>query len=975
MQAICYAMCFVYLYTDVNQNYEIVGQSEPEGHDYQRWDGPGMGSMVLSTVAGAQNIAVIQSPDASPIQETAYREFSRLTALIMGRAPLQVKENVLDHVRERTTDIVLIGDSALSKQIMRDNNISLDPITGSDGYLIRSVELDGKNYLLILGERAVAALYGVYEYFERFCDVGYFPEGDRILKKEKLPLEKLDIVDRPRFAHRVQHLESRAVNLVQSSYYWNLDQYRHAIDWMAKNKFNMELPMNKRGFATNPSNEANDGAFRYVALERYAMERGFRYLLYHPFDVYPNGEHPDMLLPKEFNRQEDREKYGFHDSVDYYYSSGEGGVMEERIKNALVVHAKDPEAKVFQDMWDLTGLSPTDFANKLPDYVSVGELMVFREPAHIEANYYGGKEWFMVWIPSLFWGETLGGDLKRIVRIMREVAEDPKARKCDGFWPMSEGQYYWNHRLYGFASARLAWNPADWTLDRLIKRYVELRYDLPFRVPMTRAMNQLVEWMANHDPARPMHMQAPRMYSSVGGWAYSENLADYADNPDLRHVLDTGLTLAEQLENDPFFESDLTEIARTYYTQIWASNFLELRRAGREAANAVRGNRSYVTHGLDNVLFDVDFDRKQDESPKFKLKGPWRVENNVLTSDNDSNQYQPKKEEIADGITRLEPQALHPQLIVVDPNSNNYALSIQFQPKQEHGTIVFFVRGNNPQEAITVKFNYGDGQVVVHANGFGDHPQELKQQSFGVYTLSDATWHQAVIQATGSLVKLYIDNELIVNFDHQERRGYIPIELQEKKWDQGGFGIEVHGPGIAIKQLKAWTINPEPPSLLAVTIEDQDKFEEASLRAQKHARLCDTIFEAMNNLLATRPEFSVEKFIRPEYRAIDPEGWLSFSTSVRSNGFLRAYNRTESFEVNERVYRREAQAFSSRVLEQIKSKSTEQVAIGDPKFCQGIHQIWREWVIDPVPSRSKFKGSTTKAVLLGLASIDNLDQN
>ena len=139
----------------------------------------------------------------------------------------------------------MIGPSALSNQIMRDNNISLDPVTGSDGYLIRSVELDGKNYLLILGERAIAALYGVYEYFERFCDVGYFPEGDHIIHKEKLPLAKLDIVDRPRFDHRVQHLESRAVNLVQSSYYWTLDQYRHTIDWMVKNKFNMELPMNK----------------------------------------------------------------------------------------------------------------------------------------------------------------------------------------------------------------------------------------------------------------------------------------------------------------------------------------------------------------------------------------------------------------------------------------------------------------------------------------------------------------------------------------------------------------------------------------------------------------------------------------------------------------------------------------------------------------------------------------------------------
>ena len=217
-------LCVLFLYTDVNQNYEIVGQSEPEGHGYQRWDGPGMGSMIISTVAGAQNIAVIQSPDASPIQETALREFSRLTALIMGRAPLQVKENLLDHIRERVTDIVLIGPSALSNQIMQANNISLDPVTGSDGYLIRSVELDGKNYLLILGERAVVALYGVYEYFERFCDVGCFPEGDHIIHKERLPLTKLDVVDRPRFAYRVQHLESRAVNLVQSSYYWTLDQ-------------------------------------------------------------------------------------------------------------------------------------------------------------------------------------------------------------------------------------------------------------------------------------------------------------------------------------------------------------------------------------------------------------------------------------------------------------------------------------------------------------------------------------------------------------------------------------------------------------------------------------------------------------------------------------------------------------------------------------------------------------------------------
>lgn len=71
----------------------------------------------------------------------------------------------------------------------------------------------------------------------------------------------------------------------------------------------------------------------------------------------------------------------------------------------------------------------------------------------------------------------------------------------------------------------------------------------------------------------------------------------------------------------------------------------------------------------------------------------------------------------------MEPKVHHPQLIVADPGNNNYALLIQFQPKQEQGTIVFFVRGNSPQEAITVEFNYGDGQVTVHGNGFGDRPR------------------------------------------------------------------------------------------------------------------------------------------------------------------------------------------------------------------------------------------------------------
>ena len=930
---------------------------------------PGAFPMLLSTVPGAQNIVVIDNKGSKPVEKIAGREFSRLAALAMGRAPLRLEDSLLSQVLDRVTDVVLIGQSGLSDQIVREAGIRFDAVAGTDGSLIRSVEKDGKNYLIIRGEQYVGALYGVYEYFERFCDVGFFPEGDHVSPRDRLPLSDLNVVDRPRFAHRAQHIESRQVNSVMSTYYWTLDEYRNIIDWMVKNKCNMGLPLNSRGPMTNPTSHPNDATFRYVTIERYGLERGYRYLLWHPFDVpsYVNGEHPDMILPKEFNRQADRERYGFADPVDYYYSSGEGGPMEVRIKNAQIVHARDPAARVFQDMWDLTGLSANDFVNKLPEYVAVGELMVFREPAHIAADYYGGREWFLVWFPSLFWGETLGGDIGRIVRIVRDVVQDPKSHKCNGLWPVSEGQYYYNHGFAGFVGQRLAWNAADWPLERLVRRYVELRYEESHRAPLVDAMERLVAWMAHHIPCRPMHMNAPRMYSAVGGWAYSEKLEDYEDNPDLRGVLNTWSQLARELDGNIFFESDLVEIARTYYTQLWAKHFLELRRAGRDAASAVRGKRSFVTYGKKSELFDIDFGQTDNKPAAIELVGNWAIEDGTLVSKSGGKAADIQVTKVADGILRTRPKAPHSQLIAGTAESSDYALRLQFRPQSKDGKLVFFVRGETPEEAITVSFNYGAGEVVVHGSG-----RELIQQCFGVHRLSgEKDRHDAVVRAAGDSVKFYVDGELVVDYHHNQLWDRRPAEFRNKRWNRGRFGVEVRGPGIAIQRASAWTVDAESKVPVA-DVEDPAGLKNAANRARKHARVCDTIFSAMNNLLATRPEFSVANYISAEQRAIDPVAWYHFATAIRSDQFLRAYNRNESYEVNELVYRREGKLLADRVLEQIDRKSTEPVGIGDYAFCQGMDSIWKEWVKQPIPQGPKFSGSTTRAIVEGLGRVDQV---
>ena len=219
-------------------------------------------------------------------------------------------------------------------------------------------------------------------------------------------------------------------------------------------------------------------------------------------------------------------------------------------------------------------------------------------------------------------------------------------------------------------------------------------------------MERLVTWMASHSPCRPMHMNAPRMYSAVGGWAYSEELEDYEDNSFLRGVLDTWLKFAKQLDGDRFYESDLVEIARTYYTQLWAEHFLELRRAGRDAASAVRGERSFATHGKETELFDVNFGQTSNKPAAIELVGNWTVEDGALVSKSGGVAADIQVTKVADGIKRSRPRAPHSQIVGGAAESRDYAFLVKFRPQDKDGKLVFFVRGEKPEEAVTVSFKH-----------------------------------------------------------------------------------------------------------------------------------------------------------------------------------------------------------------------------------------------------------------------------
>lgn len=108
----------------------------------------------------------------------------------------------------------------------------------TDDYCIRSVEDDGKKYLLLAGGRPRAAIYAVYRYFEVFCGCRWFWDGDRIPKKE-LSFGEIDLTESPRFEYRgLRYFAHRSLHRFQAEH-WSFDDWRAEIDWMLKKRLNL----------------------------------------------------------------------------------------------------------------------------------------------------------------------------------------------------------------------------------------------------------------------------------------------------------------------------------------------------------------------------------------------------------------------------------------------------------------------------------------------------------------------------------------------------------------------------------------------------------------------------------------------------------------------------------------------------------------------------------------------------------------
>jgi len=181
-------------------------------------------------------IAIFYS-DKVWLEKHATEELAKYVKAITGFEPEMTTDK--DAVEDMKT-VVSVGQNAIANSLLESGDLKLPEDLGDEGFVVKTVKADGKNYLVILGGSPRGTLYAVYHYLESVCKVGFFWDGERIPKIDQLPVENIDIIEKPRFGIR-KYLQGCVFGY--TTYWWGVDEWKREIDWAAKKKFNViDLP-------------------------------------------------------------------------------------------------------------------------------------------------------------------------------------------------------------------------------------------------------------------------------------------------------------------------------------------------------------------------------------------------------------------------------------------------------------------------------------------------------------------------------------------------------------------------------------------------------------------------------------------------------------------------------------------------------------------------------------------------------------
>lgn len=490
-----------------------------------------------------------------------------------------------------------------------------------DAFLIRGLQRDGPDLLVISGRTPRALIYGVYHYFEKVCHVGFFKDGEYVPELESLPVRGVDIVERPVFDTR--QLGTKTTWHLFHEY--TLEKNDFLVDWFAKRKANIGNQNNRRSklyglqslFAGQPArvgvymppfyDAVMQNCPKALFSDGYSNWRGPKY--YTNAGVYV--ENPDeavslsRILYRDFLASPPP-KNAHHYPI--YWSSEQDEWQHMAVtmlsRQCELNLERDPEAKFVLESYSAHGV--TDFFRTNYPIVSYDNTNDnwslppgYRVPGDVpRQQYFSGHSWLH--IASLSGSDNhfnLIPGFRDMIRFARMMTTQPEYANCDGFGLHVDAMSCW---LFEDLYAELAWNPERVTYDSWLDSLALRRFGKHSQERMAESLRSFVDtgdrsWMYGYNRYR-FH------YSSA--WDFSEqywykNVArDWFTQVDggldvdgFRQALELALTEAERQKGNALYDLYLIDVYRFLAHQSFKYVLIQLHSNYYRATKAFQAGR------------------------------------------------------------------------------------------------------------------------------------------------------------------------------------------------------------------------------------------------------------------------------------------------------------------------------------------------------------------------------------------------
>ncbi len=180
-------------------------------------------------------IVIIISKQADPKEEYAAKELQRYLYQLTGsKIEIESGGNI-------SSDCFVIGTTQTNKvlaELAQDGHFmpATDELT-DQGYVLKTLTVDGGKTLIITATDPQGVLYGVYGLLDDYYNIGFYMGGDVIpTPKRALEIVNVDERKRPR-----QHTRGMLpwTNFPQSATVYSFEDYRFVLDQMAKMRMNL----------------------------------------------------------------------------------------------------------------------------------------------------------------------------------------------------------------------------------------------------------------------------------------------------------------------------------------------------------------------------------------------------------------------------------------------------------------------------------------------------------------------------------------------------------------------------------------------------------------------------------------------------------------------------------------------------------------------------------------------------------------